>query len=154
MNWCDFHEKRGWASDYCLKKNDYVGSDTARQFCQYGGKDCPIKEQRSSGGCYLTTACVDYKGLSDDCIELTTLRGFRDDYMAETEKGKEDISEYYRTAPAIVESINKSGQANEVYEQLYSDVIVPCVELIQDGKNEEAYEKYRDMVKSLEKQYF
>lgn len=74
--------------------------------------------------------------------------------MAETEKGKEDISEYYRTAPAIVESINKSGQANEVYEQLYSDVIVPCVELIQDGKNEEAYEKYRDMVKSLEKQYF
>ena len=153
MNWCDFHEKRGWARDYCLKKNDYVDSDTARKYCQYGGKNCPIKMQKSPGGCYLTTACVNHKGLPDDCVELTTLRGFRDKYMSQTEQGKEDINEYYRTAPAIVESIDNSEEAGEVYEQLYSDVIVPCVELIQNGKNDEAYEKYKIMVKTLKEKY-
>lgn len=32
-------------------------------------------------GYILTTACVEYKGLSDDCEELTVLREFTDNYM-------------------------------------------------------------------------
>ena len=154
MSWCDFHEQRGWARDYCLKKDDYVDSETSKEYCRYDGKGCPIKENRSSsGGCYLTTACVEHRGLPDDCMELTTLRGFRDGYMSGFDQGKKDIEKYYRTAPEIVERINKSTDASEVYEKLYSDVIVPCVHLIQEGNNEGAHEMYRSMVKDLEERY-
>lgn len=148
------NEQRGWARDYCLKKDDFVDSETSKNYCRYGGKDCPIYENRSSsGGCYLTTACVEHKGLADDCVELMTLRGFRDGYMSDLEQGRKDIEEYYKTALGIVEAINSTEEADEVYAALYSDVIVPCVELIRAGQNKKAYEKYKDMVKSLEDKY-
>ena len=154
MAWCDFHEQRGWARDYCLKKDDFVDSETSKNYCRYGGKGCPIYENKSSsGGCYLTTACVEHKGLPDDCVELMVLRSFRDEYMSNLEQGRKDIEEYYRTAPGIVAAINRTEEADEVYENIYADVIVPCVEFIQKGHNEEAYEKYKDMVKSLDDKY-
>lgn len=155
MSWCDFHEQRGmWSSDYCLKKGDYIDSTTSKEYCRYDGKGCPIKENNySSGGCYLTTACVEHKGLADDCDELTTLRSFRDGYMCNMEQERKDIEEYYRTAPDIVDAINSTDEADEVYESIYSDVIVPCVTFIQSGQNEEAYEMYKEMVKKLECKY-
>lgn len=154
MGWCDFHEQRGWANDYCLKKDDYVSSETSRNYCRYDGKGCPIKESNSSsGGCYLTTACVQYKGLSDDCDELETLRSFRDGYMHESAEGIRDVHEYYRTAPCIVAAIDSSGDACQVYEKLYSEVIVPCVRLIKADRYDEAYKKYKHMVKTLEEKF-
>ena len=155
MGWCAFHEQRGfWGSDYCLKKDDYIDSDISKEYCRYDGRGCPIKENRSSSsGCYLTTACVEHKGLEDDCMELSTLREFRDTYMKELPTGNEEIQEYYETAPGIVDAINKSEDADCVYEAIYADVIEPCVKLIQSGKNEEAHEMYRKMVQDLKKQY-
>lgn len=155
MGWCAFHEQRGmWGSDYCLKKDDYIDSDISKEYCRYDGKGCPIKENSSSsGGCYLTTACVGYKGLADDCVELSTLREFRDTYMKELPSGKEEVQEYYETAPGIVDAINSSDEAGCVYEAIYSDVIEPCVKLIQEGKNEEAYKKYKEMVADLKSKY-
>ena len=136
MGWCDFHELRGglFASDYCLKKDDYVDSTTSKEYCRYDGKGCPIKEGSSSGGCYLTTACVEHKGLADDCVELSTLREFRDSYMKEIPTGEKEVQEYYETAPEIVDAINRSNDAECVYEAIYSDIIEPCVKLIQEGK--------------------
>ena len=106
-----------------------------------------------SGGCYLTTACVEQRGLPDDCDELTTLRLFRDGYMRTQPGGEEDILEYYEKAPKIVDVISKQNNKSEVYDYIYSDVIVPCVEYIKNGENEEAYEIYRSMVKELETKY-
>ena len=154
MAWCDFHEQRGWANNYCLKKDDYIDSTTANNYCKYGGNGCPIKESSSgSGGCYLTTACVEHMGLPDDCMELTTLRSFRDQYLANTENGEEEINDYYKTAPKIVSTINSSPNAKTVYQEMYAEVIVPCVELIKENKNEEAHEKYKAMVNSLKNKY-
>ena len=156
MAWCDFHEQRGglFTSDYCLKKGDYIDSTTSKEYCRYDGKGCPIKEgSSSSGGCYLTTACVEHKGLPDDCMELSTLRKFRDEYMRSLPTGEAEIEEYYRTAPRIVDAINHSADPEIVYAKLYENEIKPCVELILDGKNEEAYRKYKDMVSSLKQIY-
>ena len=156
MGWCDFHELRGglFGSDYCLKKNDYIDSTTSKEYCRYDGKRCPIKEgSSSSGGCYLTTACVEHKGLADDCFELSTLRKFRDTYMKELPSGKEEVQEYYETAPRIVDAINSGNDSESVYETIYSNVIEPCVELIREGKNEEAHVKYKEMVTELKSKY-
>lgn len=107
----------------------------------------------SNSSCYLTTACVEYKNLPDDCIELTTLRMFRDEYMNSFEEGRHDVREYYDTAPQIVESINMSGNAAEEYNLIYEEVILPCVEYIQNGDNDKAYKSYKDMVRRLGKKY-
>ena len=152
---CDFCEIRGWGGRaYCLKKNDYVKNSTYDNYCNsWRFDDCPIYKSSSSSGCYLTTACVGHRGLPDDCFELNTLRQFRDGYLADAEGGREQIDEYYRTAPCIVEAINKSGRREEVYEELYDDVILPCMDLIEHGRNEEARQMYVDMVEKLKKEF-
>lgn len=159
MAQCDFLDwGPGIFGSYRCRKNDdkELDKNTVNTYCDnsLAYRDCPIyKGSSSSGGCYLTTACVDHMGLADDCMELSTLRSFRDGYMSELEQGKEDIQEYYRTAPEIVKAIDESGSADDVYSKLYSDVIVPCVSMIKEEKNQEAYEKYKEMVLFLEKEY-
>ena len=145
MGWCDFHEQRGglFASDYCLKKGDYIDSTTSKEYCRYDGKGCPIKEgSSSSGGCYLTTACVEHKGLQDDCLELSTLREFRDNYLRNLPDGDKEIEEYYRTAPKIVDTINHSGDAESIYDEMFENEIKPCVEMILDGRNDGDIKKW------------
>lgn len=155
---CPFYEYRGgfWSSYYCMKKGEDVGSDVYEKYCKwtYEYTRCPIYSHGdSSGGCYLTTACVEYKGLPDDCRELTALRAFRDGYMVRTESGEKEIKDYYAIAPLIVKAISEREEAASVYEGIYSDVILPCVEFIESGKNEEAHSLYKKMVEELQAKY-
>ena len=123
-------------------------------FCNtYKYDDCPTYKGGSSGGCYLTTACVDVMGLPDDCIELNALRMFRDEYMGQLPEGKTEIKEYYEKAPMIIEEIKNRCEETLVFREIYNDVIVPCVEHIQNGENELAHKKYKDMVSKLDTKY-
>ena len=97
------------------------------------------------GGCFLTSACVEFMNKADDCEELTTLRAFRDGYMASSVEGRKLIEEYYHIAPAIVTKIKKSDNANEYFKDIYA-TITKCVELIKQGKNEETENLYKQMV--------
>jgi len=92
-------------------------------------------------------------GLPDDCDELATLRAFRDGYMKSLPHGQADICEYYHIAPAIVDKIHELPNANAVFDQIYTDLVQPCVNLIHSGRNEEAYTIYRNYVKLLQKQF-
>lgn len=152
---CDYHELRGWGNSYCLKKDSYINNDTYDKYCSsYQYKECPIYKQSSnSGGCYLTSACTEARNLPDDCRELTVLRKFRDTYMKKQPGGEADIAEYYERAPKIVEQIDARENKQEIYENIFSAVIRPCVDLIEKGKNEDAYRMYKDMVIKLEHQF-
>lgn len=109
----------------------------------------PAPRSSGSGGCYLTTACVVAKNLPDDCVELQTLRSFRDGYLSGTEAGKRDIEQYYRTAPKLVEALDRLSDREQIYDRIYAELVSPCVALIQAQKNEEAYRLYRDYTLSL-----
>ena len=87
----------------------------------------------SSGGCYLTSACVEAKGLPDDCQELQTLRAFRDGYLAHQTGGQEEI----------VEAINLLPNADEVWTTVYAELVQPCVEMIHAGELEAAHRRYK-----------
>ncbi len=108
---------------------------------------------RNSGGCYLTTACVMAKGLLDDCEELRTLGTFRDGYLAEMPMGRADIRRYYDVSPKIVEVINRLPDAREVWKQVYSELVDPCVRLIKKGRNEETYAHYKQYALYLYNEY-
>ena len=99
----------------------------------------------SGGGCFLTTACCQYKGLPDDCRELTELRAFRDGWLAETEEGRALTAEYYAMAPGIVERIQASPRREAILEGIYAE-IGRVLDHIRRGENQAAVEAYRAMV--------
>ena len=107
----------------------------------------------SSGGCYLTTACVQAKGLPDDCAELETLRAFRDGYMAAMPGGERDIEAYYRMAPQVTRAIDLQPDAPRLWQEVYDGLVAPCVELIKNGRNEEAYRRYKACALALHEKY-
>lgn len=120
---------------------------------KYYKPDNKSNSSGNSGGCYLTTACVEAKGLSDDCAELQTLRAFRDGYLSNRPNGEAKIREYYEMAPGIVEAINQKSNAQEIWNEVYKDLVEPCVNMIHNNKNESAYTLYKLYSLKLNQKY-
>lgn len=136
--------------------NSSIDSDVVHRYCWgYHYRECPrfVAANGTSEGCFLTSACTEARGLPDDCEELTTLRAFRDGYMKSLPRGHLDICEYYHVAPIIVEKIQSLPNAREIWDQIYNELVSPCVNLIQKGKQEDAYLKYRNYVSKLRLEY-
>lgn len=147
-----------WNNHYaCRKSGKDVDEDTYYKYCRnYDYGDCPIykgKLPSESGNCYLTTACVVAKGLPDDCLELTTLRHFRDSFVLSSQEGKEDIAHYYSVAPKIVSEIEKRSNSEEIFSNIYNELVCPCVDLISRGALADAYIYYKKYSLMLESTY-
>lgn len=107
-------------------------------------------EVQSNGGCYLTTACMKHmqEEFDDNCEELTILRWFRDKFVS-----KEDIKHYYKTAPIIVDTIDKLEDNKKIYEYIYENVVDACVKAIKNKDYDFAYNRYKSSILALEEQY-
>lgn len=140
---------------YCVKQEKVVDSDTYYKYCRnYDYDDCPIYKRQSSGSsCFLTSACVFAKGLPDDCYELQTLRNYRDNWLSKAEGGLAAISHYYIVAPKIVAAIDRLAERNEIYEMIYTMMVKPCIEFIEQEKYQEAFDLYRKMTLQLADKY-
>ena len=159
---CDYYY---YDAGYCCEaKREQEGrssidSDRVHKYCWgYGSwQECRFwkkeEEKRNSSSCFLTSACVKVMGMEDSCNELTTLRRFRDTYMVSLPSGKADVLEYYATAPLIVAAINKLPDANAIFREMYNELVVPCVELIESGQLFEAYTRYKEYTKQLQVRY-
>ena len=101
-------------------------------------------------GCYLTSACMSHylTNFDDNCYELTVLRWFRDNFVS-----KEDIKHYYKTAPMIVEAIEQEEHKDIIYNYIYDNVVDACVEAIENGDYNFAYNRYKESILSLEQTY-
>ncbi len=102
--------------------------------------------------CFLTTACVQYYALPDNGYELTTLRYFRDHYLASSAGGKELIQEYYQVSPKIVTRVNEDADKKNIYTFIYSKVVEACA-AIEEKKLRSAKEVYVGLVRTLMKRY-
>jgi len=73
------------------------------------------KKDSSSGGCYLTTACMRHmqENFDDCCEELMMLRWFRDSFVS-----KADVEHYYQTAPIVVNAINAIEDNDAIYRMI------------------------------------
>lgn len=150
---------------YCMKSSDYVNDDVYRRYCRdYSYDECPIYRGNTgtsystggsgSSGCYLTSACVEAKGLPDDCQELTVIRDFRDNWLKHQPGGLAEVAEYYAAAPAIAEKINERADAPQIWAELYETLVAPCVALIRQGNMEEAHDVYKGSAEQLKTVYF
>ena len=108
------------------------------------------KTEKTSGVCYLTSACMNYfqEKFDDNCYELTILRWLRDNFASE-----EDKYHYYSVAPIIVEAITQLENSNEIFKNIYENIIVKCIKAIEDKKFKLAYNIYKLNMIKLEKIY-
>lgn len=102
--------------------------------------------------CFITTACIEAKGLPDDCLELTTMRAFRDNYVKSLPRGGEILCQYYKVAPQIVAGINGRENRRQIYQTLY-DQIATDVGLIRQRKNQEALSNLLSLFNELKEKY-
>lgn len=107
----------------------------------------------NNGGCFLTTACVDYQHLSDNCYELEVLRRVRDQMLEQGGKMKDMVAEYYRIAPQIIAGINRSPECNKMWESLYRNLVLYCVELYEQERVEDCISHYVRVVNELKERY-
>lgn len=150
-----------YESGYCcaLKRqkegNSSIDSDTVHRYCWgYHYEDCPLyKSAHSSGGCYLTSACAEAKGLGDNCSELQILRTFRDNYLRTTEGGDKEIAEYYITAPLIVKKIKEQSNSKAIFDRIFAELVEPCVLLIKTGNLAQAHQIYKNYTLKLKEEY-
>ena len=139
----------------CRKSGKDVNEDIYDKYCKnYDYDDCPIyKGESSSGGCFLTSACVEARGLPNDCHELTVLRAFRDNYLKAQPGGLMEVAEYYAVAPKVVAAMEASPERKDLFDGLYRRLVEPCVRMIEEGRNEEAHVLYRSTMRELQAQY-
>jgi len=133
---------RSYMKEHGLNPDKYIKPDSKTK-----------SSSSSSSGCYLTTACVVSRGLPDDCDELQTLRAFRDSYLVALPNGREEIEQYYQMAPGIVSNIDKQSNREEIWNQVYTDLVKPCVRMIHAQENEPAHQLYKAYSLALSRKY-
>ena len=92
---------------------------------------------------------VEFRGEPDDGPTLTTLRNFRDGWLAETEEGRALIADYYVLAPRIVSAIPE-GHADWLW---VADQVDAARDAILAGLNVEALEIYSGMIRRLQERW-
>lgn len=105
------------------------------------------KKKKKKKKCFITTAVCEYSGKSDDCIELTTLRLFRDNWVLD--HYPESVKEYYQKAPLIVNRISEKDNRKEIFKEM-ERYIQQSILAISSGDYELAYEIYKDLFKYAE----
>lgn len=126
----------------------------------YESKPCPNcgkvavgpKAKSSSGGCLITEACIRSMRLSHESPEISILKRFRDEYLLKNEEGKKLIKEYYKIAPIIIEEVEKKGNSDEVFKEIFNE-IGKIVLMIEEGKKEDAIAYYKKVFLKLQQKY-
>lgn len=106
----------------------------------------------NAGGCFITTACLKrfQDNFDDDCYELTELRFLRDSFVKV--QHPEDVEEYYRIGPIIVEAINSQPNSDEIYADIYENLVMATISMSKVSF-EAAYKLYKDYVQKLKEKY-
>jgi hypothetical protein len=131
---------------------DSIDSSHPPGSVRVGAMKTLLADLKPTGCCFLTTACVEARGLPDDCEELRVLRQFRDSYLLEKPHGEALIELYYAYSPSIVKKIDEDEERAAIYAFIYK-VVRACVDSIQRKEMEYAYLIYCTMVVKLKEQF-
>jgi hypothetical protein len=140
-------DRSGRKTGESREREGFFGKYTEHEGTGYRG-DGSKGGSSSSSWCFLTTACARARGLDDNCVELTTLRQFRDNYVAALPEGPGLIAEYYRIAPTIIAELNRAPDADRLYAEIFRQVQA-AVQHIKANRPAEAMRTYRRMVSAL-----
>lgn len=107
-----------------------------------------VRPQESDEGCFITTACVNYFGLDDNCYQLQTLRKFRDNYLLKSTDSESLVQQYYTVAPKIVRCIENAENKDHIYNSIFNEINNACA-AIEKGQFGSAKDIYKTIVHQL-----
>ena len=124
--------------------NDYYSETTSYNFSSNNSFS-------SSGSfCFISTVICEYFGKNDDCIELTTLRKYRDNWLKKQPDGKHLITEYYNNAPLLVSKLKTSVNYEFYCRYLWHNYLQPCLLFIENRHFELCKVRYIEMYRYLQ----
>lgn len=128
--------------------NLYTGKSKLKKHDFWGNHQGAAKPS----SCFIVTACVEARGLADDCEELAIIRKLRDGYVRQLPEGPALVTEYYEKAPRIVEAIDAlpPEERATTYSWVWQAGIEPAVALVREGRCEEALSLYRAICADLQ----
>lgn len=156
----DNQDIRHWKEDkfyknvYASKQFRNADSESKQEIRRMAKSEAKmIKQLRKDAGldngCYITTAICEEFGKPDDCYELTSLRNFRDGWLANQPDGMDLIKEYYATAPGIVNAVNAMKNRSDIYHYIKDHFLVKCLSFIEADQLNDCKETYIKMVNYL-----
>lgn len=151
---CDYLETVGsFLPEYrCKYTRQTLDSRTAQDICM-GSRYVDCADYKNASRCFITSAVCLTLGKPDNCEELTIMRSFRDEWLRKQPGGIERIEEYYRVAPGVVKSIDQQADRLSIYQRIYQDYILPCVEHVKAKDFAESERIYVQMIDTLISQY-
>lgn len=151
---CDYLESSGGIfTEYrCKYSRQTLSSRTVQDICMTD-RHTECADFKNASGCFITTAVCLTLGKPDFCEELRIMRSLRDQWLHNQPGGPELIEDYYRTAPGIVEAIDREPERKSIYEAIYREYILPCVEHAKQQEFTESQRLYVRMVETLKTQY-
>jgi len=115
-------------------------------------KPKPRPRPKKKDDCFITTACVDFYGLSENCKQLQILRRFRDEHLLKSKDGFDLIKQYYSIAPSLVCKLKKDDASKKIFNLIFNKINLACEE-IGNSNYSSATEIYKSIVKFLLKRY-
>jgi len=106
------------------------------------------KNREEENNCFITTSCVKYFGLKDDCYELQTLRKFRDNYLLKSLEGQVLVQQYYSIAPSLVRKLEADPNKKQLFDNVFSQIQTFC-QAIENKEFEKAKILYKNAVTHL-----
>lgn len=106
------------------------------------------KNKEEEGNCFITTACVKYYKLPDNCQELQILRKFRDTYLIKSTKGRRLVAQYYDIAPELVKKLEAAPDKKLLFGEIFAQIRKSCT-AIENGDFEKARITYQQAVRHL-----
>ena len=148
---------------WCEKKLEYVyaNQEECYRFCRaYSRPDSVSKSyeefsvnKTSNSGCYLTTMLCKILKLPDNNKYLNNFRNFRNNVLQKDEKYREILAEYDIVGPIIADALNNDPLNSQISITLFYNYIKPINSLINDNKNDNAVNLYKEMTNSLKNLY-
>lgn len=124
-----------------------ISSQLTRAFTAASGNQQGFSDTQGGGKkglCFITAAACEVMGLDDDCDALTTLRGFRDDWMMKNHPDM--VALYYAEGEGIVSYINSREDAHKLFKIIYWSVIDHCADCVRYEEYDEAYQRYVEAI--------
>lgn len=73
--------------------------------------------------------------------------------MSATKEGRALVEAYYDIAPTIVKRINRQPDRDQIYQKLYQEYLLPCIDQIEAQEYEACKAGYQEMVLALKEKY-
>jgi hypothetical protein len=137
----------------CVLEVVDANRNSLNMFLEYGQCHPPCSDETRVTGsdCIASIAAEKFAPEADE--KLDVVRAFRDNWLLQQEGGLALYEMYYFLSPGIVAEIEDRPDQEAIWQDLYYNGFLKCLDLIEQQKPGEAKAFYIDLMRSLTRQF-